>query len=242
MRTIQLWPRGESVTISESQYDHVADDLVKVDGQWVEPSAELKRKIDIELCAERLLEHEVLCCDSSLVTDLMEAVQSGDHGTGMSGEFCWDQVENIYVDPSDWGVEQCHKYLQDEGGGEPIDDNPWGMEREELEEFLGIDTEDADYEEASMEHLLKEAIGSIDDDMVGDLDAWREAVQNHSQENPKEPLEWWRVSQYLCEELRAIGEIVLDNDYGYWWGRTCSGQAMIMDGTLQEVAERIMSR
>ena len=39
-------------------------------------------------------------------------------------------------------------------------------------------------------------------------------------------------------QLREIGEIVIDNDYGEWWGRGCCGQGVLMDGTLQEVAER----
>ena len=50
--------------------------------------------------------------------------------------------------------------------------------------------------------------------------------------------EWWRVSSWLCEQLHAIGEVTIDNDYGYWWGRTCTGQGWIMDGVLQRVAAR----
>ena len=48
----------------------------------------------------------------------------------------------------------------------------------------------------------------------------------------------WAVTEWLAKELLDIGECVLDNVYGYWWGRQCSGQAIKMDGTLQEIARR----
>jgi len=51
----------------------------------------------------------------------------------------------------------------------------------------------------------------------------------------QEPLEWWRVSKWACEQLRAVGEPVLDNDYGYWWGRTCSGQSIELDPTWYDI-------
>ena len=56
---------------------------------------------------------------------------------------------------------------------------------------------------------------------------------------PADVMEWWRVSQWLCDQLDAIGEVTIDNDYGCWWGRTCTGQGFIMDGTLQRVAARL---
>jgi hypothetical protein len=45
--------------------------------------------------------------------------------------------------------------------------------------------------------------------------------------------EWWRVTDGLAPWLAEIGECILDNSYGYWWGRQATGQQMIMDGTLQ---------
>ena len=52
---------------------------------------------------------------------------------------------------------------------------------------------------------------------------------------PQEIFEWWLVSQWLADNLKAIGEPVLDNDYGTWWGRTVTGQSMELDGTLQSL-------
>ena len=70
-----------------------------------------------------------------------------------------------------------------------------------------------------------------------DADELRELVNDHAE--PVEILEWWAVNDWLAEKLNAINEPVLSNAYGHWWGRTCSGQAMIMDGTLQQIAAAI---
>ena len=78
-----------------------------------------------------------------------------------------------------------------------------------------------------------------DNDMDADeyLEALRDACREHAQDHPAEVYEWWRVSGWLCRQLHAIGEVTIDNGYGHWWGRQCSGQAIKMDGTLQKVAE-----
>lgn len=70
----------------------------------------------------------------------------------------------------------------------------------------------------------------------GSVETLREAVNNFGE--AAEIYEWWRVTEWLAGELNAIGECVLDNDYGYWWGRQCSGQGYIMDGTLQQIARK----
>lgn len=51
----------------------------------------------------------------------------------------------------------------------------------------------------------------------------------------KDILEWWRISDALARHLVRIGEPVLRNDFGAWWGRTCSGQDILMDGTIQRL-------
>ena len=53
---------------------------------------------------------------------------------------------------------------------------------------------------------------------------------------PQEIFQWWAVSNYLAERLIEAGEPVIDNNYGTWWGRTCCGQALYMDYSLQQIA------
>ena len=85
--------------------------------------------------------------------------------------------------------------------------------------------------------------GFLDDrgvsyDEEDDLDHLKEKIRDC---DPNEAYEWWRVTEWLAKKLDDLGEIILENDYGYWWGRGCTGQQMIMDGTLQEVARKALS-
>lgn len=50
-----------------------------------------------------------------------------------------------------------------------------------------------------------------------------------------EVMEWWLVTDWLAERLKEQGGVIID-DYGcYWWGRTCSGQAIYMDAVMTEI-------
>jgi len=112
----------------------------------------------IQATAERLLDGEVIACQSSLVDTLL--------ADGRLDGWQWDEVENLW-----------HPYAED-------------------------------------------------------LDA----------PEPQDVYEWWLVTRWLADELRDSGEPVLGNGFGYWWGRTCTGQAILLDGTLQVIAERVIER
>ncbi len=58
-------------------------------------------------------------------------------------------------------------------------------------------------------------------------------------EEIQEPLEWWLVSKWLHDHLTTLGFVTLQTDWGYYWGRTTSGQAIELDGVIQEVARSI---
>lgn len=66
-----------------------------------------------------------------------------------------------------------------------------------------------------------------------------EAMQE-SGEDQQEIYEWWFVSRWLYERLRAEGEPVLDSDYGYLWGRTCTGQAISLDSVIERIYDELM--
>ena len=57
----------------------------------------------------------------------------------------------------------------------------------------------------------------------------------------QEVYEWWLVSGWLAEKLREHGEPVLDNNFGTWWGRCCTGQAVYMDGVIRKIYDDLMS-
>lgn len=54
----------------------------------------------------------------------------------------------------------------------------------------------------------------------------------------QEIFEWWLVSKWLATELSKQGEPILTTAYGSYWGRTCTGQSIILDGTIQEIAKK----
>jgi hypothetical protein len=56
----------------------------------------------------------------------------------------------------------------------------------------------------------------------------------------QEIYEWWVVSEWLREKLRDKGHPILENDYGAWWGRRTTGQAIKMDGSIREIAKELL--
>ena len=55
---------------------------------------------------------------------------------------------------------------------------------------------------------------------------------------PKEIYEYWLVSPYFGEKLRNKGEAVLERYGGWVWGRTCTGQAIALDGVVEDIVLR----
>jgi len=65
-------------------------------------------------------------------------------------------------------------------------------------------------------------------------------IQNFYDEDdePQEIYEWWIVDSWLLEELKKENEPVLENDYGEWWGRTTTGQAIFLDGIIERIYKK----
>ena len=53
--------------------------------------------------------------------------------------------------------------------------------------------------------------------------------------------EWYLVSDWFLDRLREINEPVIDNDYGEYWGRCATGQAICLDHNIQELAYKYSS-
>ena len=52
---------------------------------------------------------------------------------------------------------------------------------------------------------------------------------------PQEIYEYWIVSPWLGEKLRDKGEPVLERWSGWIWGRTCTGQAILLDSVISSI-------
>lgn len=55
------------------------------------------------------------------------------------------------------------------------------------------------------------------------------------QDEPQEIFEWWLVTDFLAHKLKEHGEPILDTDYGTWWGRTTTGQAIFLDSVISSI-------
>ena len=64
------------------------------------------------------------------------------------------------------------------------------------------------------------------------FDEWKD-------ENPKEIFEWWIVSNWLLEKLRAESEPILESDFERWWGRTTTGQAILLDYVVEKIYDDV---
>jgi hypothetical protein len=74
-----------------------------------------------------------------------------------------------------------------------------------------------------------------------DEDAWlEEARETCSQyEDPAEIYQWFVINnEWMAEQLKAAGQCVLEDGWNMWWGRQACGQAIILDGTFQRIAEK----
>jgi len=235
-RHLQLWPGGQSVAV-KGDYPEFMVQLRAPNGKmtkWIKPDKELARKIHVEELAEMYQERDVLHCDSSLVEDLLKA--SDELRGDLAKEFCIDNIQNQYKNTEKWTITECKDYLDEYSVDHP-DPDPWSMSAADIKELLtsvGIEIKKS-HADSSLRDML---IDAIDEKTVDGLEDWQEAARELAMENPAEIYEWWRVTDWLGEQLLKIGEPVLDTCYGKWWGRTCTGQQYIMDGTLQEVASQ----
>ena len=97
----------------------------------------------------------------------------------------------------------------------------YGFYFDDIENFYMSDQEILNY------------MGSYDEDM-SDQEIIDE-VRNNG-EDMNEILEWYLVSDWFLDRLREINEPVIDNDYGEYWGRCCTGQSIYLDHNIQELA------
>ena len=166
---------------------------------------------------ERLLESEDWATDD----DLMEALAVDD----------WEEPVTDYLhqlDPADADQEDTILEVLDAAG---IDDpadvlDALRRDRHSITSYLSL-------------------VRTVRENEPAEWDAaqawWREIgdVVGVDAPHTQEALEFWLVSDKLADRLREQGEPVGDLDDVALWGRTCSGQAIVMDGPIQVIAAEI---
>lgn len=224
---------------------------------------------DIEQFAETLIRNEVLCCDSALVEELLNReIVSVDDIENLSvdiEDLTWDvwivgsnlpgclpdsepSVYDSAVSAMSSLADMLERHRDEDEDGQHDEEYNAAIRAAESEtgSELTVYAAGRAYwvtQETMTTEQLRDATDSSSRwwDPFDDGYHCTDGFESMDDLN-REPLEWWRVSRSLLRELREIGEVVIDSEYGEWWGRCTSGQAIIHDGVFQRVAQRINSR
>ena len=87
-----------------------------------------------------------------------------------------------------------------------------------------------------IENFYKDNSEEIEEleEKIDQLEFLKEELEEE-QENPQDIFEWWLITPWFSNKLKEQGEPILDNDYGVWWGRTCTGQAILLDSVISQI-------
>lgn len=81
-----------------------------------------------------------------------------------------------------------------------------------------------------------ENLSKIPDEIkeVNDEEIW-EALMD--EDSCAEVFEWYKVTGFLASDLKEKGEVIIEAFNSFYWGRTCTGQSVILDWVIQEIAQ-----
>lgn len=69
-------------------------------------------------------------------------------------------------------------------------------------------------------------------------DCGKYVLESDATEEANEAYEWWFVTNWFAEKLAAHGEMVIRGWHNVW-GRTCTGQAILLDYVIGKIAEEM---
>lgn len=202
--------------------------------------------------AKQLVDREVLICQSGLVDTILKY---GFESRWIADElFTIDDIENYYqrYDIDDLISDNPDTYeefildnadLLTETYSDEYDE--WrkqhpDVDEEDVEQFLDWLEEFAPFgdEEGEIRMTRRELLENIplDEDDIDTLYDYFERNSVEIEDPYAEIYEWWVVTDWFAEKLKAKGEAILDQWGGPWWGRRTTGQAIYMDSVIQEIA------
>lgn len=62
---------------------------------------------------------------------------------------------------------------------------------------------------------------------------------NSIESEAQDILEWWIVTEFLYKDLKEQSEPVLEWGNNYYWGRTCSGQSILLDSVISTICQKM---
>lgn len=103
------------------------------------------------------------------------------------------------------------------------------------QEIEGFYYDDIENQYLTDEEIIKYHLDEIELD-ENSKEITSDMLDDFRYDNPQEILEWYLVSDWFLDRLREINEPIIDNDYGEYWGRCCTGQSICLDYNIQELA------
>jgi len=175
----------------------------------------------------RFVKNNVTECQSMLVDHLLS-----------TGVFEYEDITNCWfyrVDLSD-GEEYFNTWEQVEEKKAEVEERKDRLEDivNELEERLELsEDEGAILILTNSIETLQKALESCGDDLF---------TLDRAESEPKEIYEWWLVRRDFLDDLEEKGEPVLRTDYGDWWGRCTTGQAILLDSVICNLYDEFKER
>ncbi|HHY0047846.1 TPA: hypothetical protein ACVT6Z_001435 [Clostridioides difficile] len=134
-------------------------------------------------------------------------------------------------------VTQMVEYiLRQEGNNKPFDyddlENLYTDNQEKIEKLREeIGELESEFDELEDSEKITKIKTKIDD-----LEMEIEELESE-QDEPHEVYEFWIVSEWLCNKLKELGEVVISSEN--IWGRCCTGQSIALDYVIYKICEDI---
>jgi hypothetical protein len=170
----------------------------------------------------KLVEREIIACQSYLVTELLK--------------HHYDEAEwiNEYTDNSE-EIEELQEEETRYRRAVVLAEIKIDVYSEELQEAIDDNNNLIQEEIKNKIDILTSGIANIKNRVEG-IEETIYSLQIE-EEIPKEVYEWWLVTSWFEDKLKEKGEVFLELFGETWWGRQCTGQAILLDYVIGSIGE-----
>jgi hypothetical protein len=172
--------------------------------------------IDNQRICDKLVSREVVACASPLVSELLEHPDTW-RFLGIDEEDMYGLASTIDYEQAarDWVLDADANQLEDAFGWDIVDEDPSGD---------------------AMESFRKQAGDELDKYSAAEFQKFCLDNDINMEDYGREAYEHWIVTSYFADKLKDKGEIVGELFNWHIWGRCTTGQAISMDGVIQQIA------
>jgi hypothetical protein len=163
-----------------------------------------------------LVAREVLVCCSPLVYSLLQSPSAARELDVHEGEL-FELASNVDYEQA------ARDWVRDAGPGE-------------LETAFGWDIVDEDPDGDAMESLRRKADDQLDEYSPSDFQRFCSDNSVSMDDYVREAYEHWIVTSWFADKLKEKGEIVGELLNWHIWGRCTTGQAILLDSVIEQIA------